>query len=96
MQTAPSGAVMRMESTAMVRISSPSGCHSSLPYLTNHRGGWWSRDRSASSDWLQPAYLMQLSRKTGPSAACTVAFGIQAKAMKIFSLLLRLPHDTAK
>ena len=37
MQTAPSGAVMRMESTAMVRISSPSGCHSSLPYLTNHR-----------------------------------------------------------
>ena len=48
------------------------------------------------ADWLEPAYLMQLSRKTGPSAACTVAFGIQAKAMKIFSLLLRLPHDTAK
>ena len=72
MQTAPRGAVIRIERTARVRISSPIGFQSSLPYL------------------------MQLSRNTGPRAAWTVAFGIQANAMKIFSLLLSAPHDTAK
>ena len=33
MQTAPSGAVMRMESTANVRISDPIASHSVLPIL---------------------------------------------------------------
>merc|ERR1712037_337460 len=69
---APKGAVIRMERTARVRISSPIGCHSVRPYL------------------------MALSRKIGPRAAWTVALGIQAKAMKIFSLVLRLPQVTAK
>merc|ERR1711935_1222374 len=72
MQMAPKGAVIRIERTARVRISSPIGCHSVRPYLR------------------------ALSRKIGPRAACTVALGIQAKAMKIFSLVLRLPQVRAK
>ena len=39
--------------------------------------------------------FLALSRKTGPMAACTAAFGNQANAMNSFSLVLRVPPDTA-
>ena len=37
-----------------------------------------------------------ITKNTDQTIPCTVAFGIQANAIKIFSLLLRVPNETAK
>ena len=90
-QMAPSGAVMRMERTARVRISPPMSFHSSLPYLMqlSRNTGPRAADGQIRSDAFN-------NKNTDQTIPCTVAFGIQANAIKIFSLLLRVPNETAK
>ena len=91
MQIAPSGAVMRMDNTARVRISSPIGIHSSLFHLIQ-----LSRNTGPRAAWTNQKIALGFLTNQKTTVTWTVALGIQANAMKIFSLVFRLPHETAK
>ena len=95
-----SGENPTIDNTAKVRISLPISNHCASSPIGDHSVIFRPLSIQAAlfSGVSHNVFgtLNTLSKNMGPSAACTVAFGIQAKAIKIFSFTVSSPPQTEK